>query len=268
MTDAAAVLTTLSESCELECKRAQGKDGQGKLPDDFWPTYSAFANSRGGVVVLGVREKPIGQFQVSGIANPQKVVTELFNELNNPKKVSLNLIADADVQVQSFDGRSVIVISVRRATRQERPVHVGSTPFGGNTYRRLHEGDRPCTDETVRRMLAERVEDERDSRILSGFDWDDIDHRSFAVYRQLFRDAKPTHPFLEEDDFGLLKKTGVGGGTGKAALGFDAGRCIDVRDLGGNPRSPGQHIGARGLLRARLRLGSEATRYAGLPQPW
>lgn len=206
MPEATALLASLSESCELECKRAQGKDGQGKLPEDFWPTYSAFANSRGGVVVLGVREKPIGHFQVSGIPNPQKVITELFNELNNPKKVSRNLVADDDVQVQDFDGHSVILISVRRATRHERPLHLGSTPFGGNTYRRLHEGDRPCDDETVRRMLAERVEDERDSRIFSGFGWNDIDHRSLAVYRQLLRDTKPTHPFLEQDDFGLLKK--------------------------------------------------------------
>jgi len=206
MPESTALLASLSESCELECKRAQGKDGQGKVPDDFWPTYSAFANSQGGVVLLGVREKPMGQFQVSGIANPQKVVTELFNELNNPKKVSLNLIADRDVQVLDLGGNAVIQISVRRATRQERPVHLGATPFNGNTYRRLHEGDRPCDDETVRRMLAERIEDERDSRILTGFGWDDIDQRSLSIYRQLLRDAKPAHPFLEEDDFGLLKK--------------------------------------------------------------
>lgn len=50
-------LRALSESAELEFKLAQGKDGQGKLPDDFWPTYSAMANCRGGYVVLGIREK-------------------------------------------------------------------------------------------------------------------------------------------------------------------------------------------------------------------
>lgn len=36
-------LQALSESEELEFKLAQGKDGKGKLPDDFWPTYSAMA---------------------------------------------------------------------------------------------------------------------------------------------------------------------------------------------------------------------------------
>ena len=48
-------LQALSESAELEFKLAQGKDGKGKLPDDFWPTYSAMANGRGGYV--GSRKK-------------------------------------------------------------------------------------------------------------------------------------------------------------------------------------------------------------------
>lgn len=48
-------LARLRESHELECKLAQGQSGQGELPKDFWPTYSAMANAHGGVVLLGVR---------------------------------------------------------------------------------------------------------------------------------------------------------------------------------------------------------------------
>ncbi len=46
----------LEETDEIECKLAAGQDGQGKLPDDFWPTYSAFADTRGGVIILGLKE--------------------------------------------------------------------------------------------------------------------------------------------------------------------------------------------------------------------
>ena len=38
-------ITRLSESVDLECKLAAGRDGKGQLPADFWPTYSAFANT-------------------------------------------------------------------------------------------------------------------------------------------------------------------------------------------------------------------------------
>lgn len=36
-------LSLLRESVDLECKLAQGQNGQGEIPKDFWPTYSAMA---------------------------------------------------------------------------------------------------------------------------------------------------------------------------------------------------------------------------------
>lgn len=53
-------LATLSESCDLECKAAQGRDGRGELPEDFWKTYSAMANTDGGVILLGCRKSRVG----------------------------------------------------------------------------------------------------------------------------------------------------------------------------------------------------------------
>uniref|UniRef100_UPI0039DF54BA AlbA family DNA-binding domain-containing protein n=1 Tax=Roseateles sp. TaxID=1971397 RepID=UPI0039DF54BA len=74
-------LSLLRESVSLECKLANGRDSRGALPDDFWPTYSAMANTDGGLVVLGMRERK-GQFEPVGIEQIDKVRTELFNNLN------------------------------------------------------------------------------------------------------------------------------------------------------------------------------------------
>ena len=73
------------------------------MPKDFWPTYSAMANTHGGVVLLGVREKS-GVFTVAGLPNAAKVRADLFNNLNNPGKVSVNLLTDADVQEVTING--------------------------------------------------------------------------------------------------------------------------------------------------------------------
>jgi predicted HTH transcriptional regulator len=199
-----ADLELLAESVEVECKRAAGADGKGCLPKDFWPSYSAFANTHGGFIVLGLRETEDRRFVAEGVVDAERVVTDLFNTVNNPQKVSANLLTDRAVSRPVIDGKTLIVVDVPAAGRKQRPVYLNGNPFNGNTYRRLHEGDRHCDDETVKRMLAEQIEDERDNRILSGFGMDDIDPDSLRIYRQMLRDEKHGHPFLELDDFEFL----------------------------------------------------------------
>ena len=79
-------LALLRESVDLECKLAAGRDGRGAVPEEFWPTYSAFANTDGGLIVLGLREKQ-RQFFVEGVVDVVKVRKDLFDNLNNRQKV-------------------------------------------------------------------------------------------------------------------------------------------------------------------------------------
>lgn len=199
-------LAQLAETAELECKLAQGQDGKGELPKDFWPTYSAFANTYGGVVLLGVREKN-AQFSVAGLVNIEKIRTDLFNTLNNPAKVSVNLLTDRDVSVRELDGKPILEIRIPSASRKQRPVFLNGQPLG-NTYRRLHEGDRRCDDESVKRMFAEQVEDSRDERILAHYDFSDIDPDSLRIYRQMLSDRKADHPALEQQGIEFLRQIG------------------------------------------------------------
>ena len=199
-------LPLLVETVELECKLAQGQDGKGEVPKDFWSTYSAFANTQGGVVLLGVREHR-GQFSVAGLANVEKVRTDLFNTLNNPAKVSVNLLGDADVRVRELGGKSILEIRVPAASRKHKPVFLNGQPLG-HTYRRLHDGDRHCNEESVKRMFAEQVEDARDERILARYDFADIDPDSLRIYRQMLLDRKPGHPALELQGVEFLRHIG------------------------------------------------------------
>ena len=202
-----ADLSLLTETVEVECKLAVGRDGQGVVPEEFWPTYSAFANTHGGTIILGLRQKG-EQFQIEGIANPAKVRRELFDQLNNRQKVSVNLLSDAQVVETVIDGRILLVIEVPRATRQQRPIHLSGNPFGGNAYFRLNEGDRRYTDEQVKRLLAEQVEDSRDSRIVRGTGLDDLDPETLRAYRQVFASREPGHPWVATSDDVFLHQIG------------------------------------------------------------
>ncbi len=44
----------------FEAMSAGGRDVLGEVPDDFWPTYSAMANTQDGCIVLAVAEPAAG----------------------------------------------------------------------------------------------------------------------------------------------------------------------------------------------------------------
>lgn len=189
-------ISALAESVDLECKAAQRRDGNGELPQDIWKSYCAMANTDGGTIFLGVQEKPVGVFTPLGIANLDRVRKSLWDNLHNRQVVSHCLLAESNIQPVQVSGKTLLRIDVPRASRQQRPVHLGANPFGG-TFVRRHEGDYPADDETVRRMLAERVEDSRDERVLKGFDFSDLDMDSITAYRNRFSAVKPGHVWLD-----------------------------------------------------------------------
>ncbi len=208
MTDAVFNAENLREDVDLEAKSALGQDGRGALPKDLFESYSAFANTDGGMIYLGVKELKDRSFDAHGIENPDPVLDDLWNQLNNPQKVSRNLLTPAMVQrFPSASGRWVIEIEVPRATRHERPVFINGNPLKG-TYKRHHAGDYLCREDEVKRMLAEQTEDERDARLLPGYTFDDLEIDSFKAYRNRMAALKPDHPFNGAENLEFLRKLG------------------------------------------------------------
>ncbi|UZA38168.1 RNA-binding domain-containing protein [Moraxella bovis] len=202
-------LDILQESIEIECKLATGKDGRGGLPSAFWESYSAFANTNGGVVVLGVKEKN-GQFEVQGIVDVAKVKKELFDNLNNKKKVSTNLLSDSDIHEWQIDDKTVMLVAVPRAKRTQQPIHLTENPYG-NTFIRQHEGDYRLDDDKVNLLIAEKQLENRDDEVLEHYTLDDLDLTSVQDYRQIYTNLNPNSPFNSYDTQKFLQQIGAYG---------------------------------------------------------
>lgn len=69
----------------LEVKRANGG-----LPNDMWETYSAFANTNGGFIILGVKELADKSWKTTGlkVSDKEKLLDNLWNLLHNRNKVN------------------------------------------------------------------------------------------------------------------------------------------------------------------------------------
>lgn len=209
-------LPLFAENSDLEVKAAQGRDGGGEVPQEFWASYSAMANTDGGRIILGVKEiRPnkrsrVPRYQILGIVNIEKVQKELWDGLNNRKQVSRNLLDNKDVVVVSTPHGNILEITVPRAGRKERPVFLNGNPLG-NTYRRNYEGDYRCDNEMVKRMLADAEYDSLDARILPKYRLDDLDAETLKAYRNQMGSSNPTHPYLSMDNIAFLRAIGAYG---------------------------------------------------------
>lgn len=199
--------TVLSSLQLREDKDWEFKLAKGGLPSSLWETYSAMANTDGGVIVLGVKELDGGQFDVQGLDDAVKIERDFWNTINNRGKVNSNLLVNSDVRLEPVDGKTLLVVQVPRAARRQRPVFVGQNPLDG-TFRRYNDGDYKCTPDEVGRMLADQSEQTADSRILPKFTLDDLDAESLRQYRNRFSARNPNHAWLNEDTTGFLRKLG------------------------------------------------------------
>ena len=186
-----------------EYEELEFKSARGGVPKSLWETYSAMANTHGGVILLGVEDDGT----VSGVRDPARIKKSFWDTINNRGKVSANLLTDADMAEVDHEQGMILAIRVPRASRYQRPVFLGQNPLTG-TYRRNFEGDYHCTEQEVSRMLSDRAEEPADSRILEYFTLDDLERTSLQQYRHRFASHKPNHPWLGEEDMGLLKKLG------------------------------------------------------------
>lgn len=99
----------LVEGSEVEVKAAVGKDRLGCVPESFYSTYSAMANTNGGSVIFGIEEKH-NKFYAVGIKDVRKVKKQLFDCLNNKSKVNANILQNNSVKVIRKDNLNFILI--------------------------------------------------------------------------------------------------------------------------------------------------------------
>ena len=74
--------TRILEILDLgEDRDREFKSARGGLPRSLWETYSSMANTEGGVIILGVKEKSDGRFEVQGLSDTglSKLKSDFWN---------------------------------------------------------------------------------------------------------------------------------------------------------------------------------------------
>ena len=195
-------LLTAKETNVLEFKTS--KDS---LPKSFWETYSAFANTQGGYIILGVEENSPNI--VVGVNNADKIKKELFSLANNKGKVSHNLIEENNVCEHIIDGKTVISVYIPELSAHYKPLYLNDNLK--NSYIRKNEGDYKVSSEDLRRFIRDSHDEDIDSELLDEekYNIDDLNPNSVLMFKNIINKREPSKHFLEISDLEFLKTMGV-----------------------------------------------------------
>lgn len=192
------------ETEEFECKRCKNK-----LPKEIWPTYSAFANTVGGNIILGISETndKTKKFDITGVDNPDKICNEFWTCIVNSNKVSRNILTNKDVTIHNINNKYVIVIKVPEATQQQKPIYINGILT--NTYIRLNSADVKVNDLQLQAFIRNQSI-VQDSAILDNYTIErDLDISAINKCRQRLFERTNEEEFLNMKNEDFLIRIGA-----------------------------------------------------------
>lgn len=187
------------------------KEAASDLPKSLWETYSSFANTIGGTIVLGIKEHrnksvEAGKFEIRGVGDADKMLKTFWDTINSDK-VSRNILVDEDVECVNYEDKTLLIVHVPQANYTMRPIYINKNLIGG-TFKRNYEGDYHCTDDEVKSMLRDANENGNDGVLIEHYDMNDIDLPTLHAYRNRFEVRNVDHAFNQLDDKDFLRNMG------------------------------------------------------------
>lgn len=120
------------------------------FPKRMWETLSAFANTSGGVVILGVSEIDDG-IVVTGLKNPSQFQKDLASVCDQMSPSLRPLI-----EIHKVDGKSILVAEVPEVSYKEKPCFYKGAGIMSGSFIRVADGDRRLTQYEVQGFLDGR----------------------------------------------------------------------------------------------------------------
>ena len=181
------------------------KKSASSLPSDFWPSYSAFANTEGGWIVLGVLEDLVKN-EIRGVTNATGIITDLWNLLSNPQKTNVRCVENTDVHTFEIDGAQIILVYVHEAMENMKPVYINGKME--NTFIRTGDGDRKATQEELNAFLR-NAHPGQDNLAADKFTMDDLDPDSVLEFRARVSKRYPKQKYMEMMNEQFLTEIGA-----------------------------------------------------------
>ncbi len=190
------------ESQVLEFKAAEKG-----LPASVFETYCSFANTKGGTIVLGIKEgeKPN---VIVGVSNVKNLKKDFFNTISNKTKVSACLGDDELWNEKVIDGKTIVEIAVPEAPCSLKPLYLNGNP--ALTYIRRNDGDYLASEYERKAMELDSFPQKQDMRANQfRIHFNDLNQETLKAYRSMFNEKNPDNIFITLDDVSFYKSIGA-----------------------------------------------------------
>ena len=141
----ADIVATLRET-GVEFEDIEVKRAAGGLPQSVAETMSAFANSRGGTIILGLDER--SGFSSVGVSDP----VALRDAAAGVARAKLTPALARMVDTVSFEGATLVLVEIEPLPPAQRPCYVTSRGLYNGAYVRVGDGDQRLTPYEIDRL--------------------------------------------------------------------------------------------------------------------
>ena len=170
-----------------EWSDAEFKEARSAVPKSAYKAASAFANTGGGTIVFGVRDRD-GEIEVIGVDQVDKVQNEFLSTIRSGQK--LNRLIEVTADVIDVDGKTLLAFFIPESPRRRKPVYLDGNP--SRSFIRRGGCNERCRGSELERFLRDAAEDRYDSRVLGELKAHEFfDPDSLRWYRSVFFDRRP-----------------------------------------------------------------------------
>lgn len=189
--------STRTDSADVEAKRAATA-----VPRSVRETVSAFQNTAGGVLVLGLDEA--AGFAVVGVDDPAKIASDLASLCSDAMEPPVRPL----VQIVELDGQHLVTAEIPALDRSLRPSYYRGEGMVRGSYLRVNDGDHRMSSYEVQMVVASRGQPTDDLEAVRGTTPADLEPRMVATYLKRLRETRP-YAFSDLDDASALRRARV-----------------------------------------------------------
>jgi ATP-dependent DNA helicase RecG len=143
--DLAGIIARLRET-GAELEDVEVKRASGGVPESLPSTMSAFANSRGGVIILGLDER--SGFTATGVGDAPAI----RDAIAGFARERLTPALAPSIEIVAFEDVRLVVAEVEALPPAQRPCYVTTKGLYGGSYVRVGDGDQRMTQYEIDRL--------------------------------------------------------------------------------------------------------------------